>query len=638
MTIAQRMEELRGFLKTDAGYAQFIENQRRILCRELKVPGVKQPDDAKDWWYVSEGRCGRAAAIWAITGDGHIGAWLHETALMLVRESADAWIGPFFRIRCKPLKGMLETGHLSAAVGQALLFASALFTEEELSELRTNLREKGVVPIEEWLKPFIENPSLPRNNWVISELSGLFVAACALDDIALVRKYLPLFNELHSDYNSDFYGEPGGYWEYSCQSFLKSHFMIGWTFPELDGERESPAVLLNPFMWKYYRRQGTFLLQNIDEYRPRCFPFGDNIAIEELSDYILLYTSVYHKDPKVRGLASLHLEEMFLANPESAGAASRAVICLLPYRGKEKVEESAFPPSAIFGDGFMLYKDRWENPAIQIALQCGQTEAPLVVSHRHADYLSFQLAKDGVVILDDPSICCYRLHTFKLTESAGWHSVPSFTTVGKTPRLLEQEMLQAKNIAENRFCRRVFTSAAENAFAVTGEAGELYPEEMRSVRRTFAAAGENVLVIADTYKASEPVAAIASFVGNNRRRGMKWTFGDNCATMCREGVGVYIAAMQNVSLTMDYAAINDANDVYPDSPLQGREGSGYIVRMQAKDAAEEGRSVYVVFADREENLDKWSASMQGDVITVCKGSEVYCTVTLGDEPKVEIME
>ena len=119
---------------------------------------------------------------------------------------------------------------------------------------------------------------------------------------------------------------------------------------------------------------------------------------------------------------------------------------------------------------------------------------------------------------------------------------------------------------------------------------------------------------------------------------MKWVFGDNCATMCREGVGVHIAAMQNVSLKMDYAAISDANSTYPDSPLQGREGSGYLVRMQTKAAAEAGQSVYVIFADREENLDKWSASMQGDVITVCKGSEVYCTVTLGDEPKVEIME
>jgi len=636
MAFAGRIAELKEFMKTDADYAAFIETQRALLCGELQQPGVTQPGDEKDWWYTAEPRLGRTAALWAITGDGDIGAWLHGTALGIVRESADAWIGPFFRARRNPLCGMLETGHLSAAVGLTLLYAPGLFTSEELSELRVNLREKGVAPIERFLRRFYEDYSLPRNNWVISELSGLLIAACALGDAGLVRKYLPLFNEMHSDYNSDFYGEPSGYWTYSSYCFLKPHLIIEWTFPELKSEMISSAVVLNPFMWKYYRRQGTFLLQGYDEYRSRQFAFGDDGAIGgELSDNTLLYASVYHEDPMVRGLASACLEKKFFGGEACGKHTSRDVICLLPYRGREKVEESAFPPSAIFADGFMLYKDRWENPSIQIALKCGQTEAPRVVEHRHADHLSFQLAKDGVVILDDPSICCYRLTTYQLTKTPGWHSVPSFTTVGEKPRLLEQDIMKASHIAEDRHCRRVFASLEEHAFAVTGEAGELYPAEMLSVRRTFAAAGENVLVIADTYEASEPVAAIASFVGNNRRRGMKWTFGDNWARLSREGVGVHIAAMQNVSLTMDYAAINDGGSTYPDSPYQGREGSGYIVRMQTKAAAEEGRSVYVVFADREENLDKWSASMQGDVITVCESGTPRYTFRLGEEITVE---
>ena len=111
---------------------------------------------------------------------------------------------------------------------------------------------------------------------------------------------------------------------------------------------------------------------------------------------------------------------------------------------------------------------------------------------------------------------------------------------------------------------------------------------------------------------------------------MKWSFGDNSARMSREGVGVQIAAMQDVSLTLDYAALNDNNSTYPDSLMQGREGSGYIVRMQTKRTAESGRSIYVLFADREENLDNWSASLAGDTVTVFENGTERCTVTLGD--------
>jgi len=630
MTLAERIKELKAFLKTDEVYANFIETQLRVIKKELQVPGVAQPGDARDWWYLAEGRMGRACSLHAIIGDESLADWVHQSALMLARESADAWIGPFFRIRFTPLKGMLETGHLASAVAQPLIFTPDIFTEAEREELRTALREKAIAPLEEWLKPYYADHSLPHNNWVISELSGLFTAACALKDIALVRKYLPLFTDLHKDFNSDFYGEPEGYWDYTCSNFLKTHFILSWVFPELADEIVSPSVLITPFLWKYYRRQGTFMLQNIDEIRLRQLSFGDEATIEHTSDYIMLFVSIYHEDSQVRGLATALLEDKFIVDGGKEVASSRTLICMLPYRGKKRVAESVFPPSRLFADGFLMYKDRWENPSIQIALQGGHIEVPRVISHRHADQLSFQLAKDGIVILDDPSICCYRLNTYQLTRSAGWHSVPRFTTVGEDARLFDQINMNSSNIQDDRLCRRIHAAMGERAFTITAEAAELYPEEITSVRRTFAAVGENVLVIADSYIASEPVAQIASFIGNNRRRGMKWSFGDNSARMSREGVGVQIAAMQDVSLTLDYAALNDSNSTYPDSLMQGREGSGYIVRMQTNRTAESGRSIYVLFADREENLDNWSASLAGDTVTVFENGTERCTVTLGD--------
>jgi len=267
-------------------------------------------------------------------------------------------------------------------------------------------------------------------------------------------------------------------------------------------------------------------------------------------------------------------------------------------------------------------------------MQHGVTEEPRIVSHRHGDQLSFQLAKDGIVILDDPGICCYRLHTSHLSMSAGWHSVPAFWTAGEKPRLIEQEKLSPKHVAEKRFNRGLYADVQKDRFAVVSEAAELYPAPITSLKRTFAAAGENVLVISDTYAASEPVAEQLSFLGNNRRRAMKWVFNDDGATLTREGVGVRIRAMQGVSMLMDYAALHDATCSSPDSPMQGREGSGYLVRMKNKDAAAEGRSVYVVFADRAENLDNWNATLDGDTLTVTENGEVRGTFVLTDAPQV----
>ncbi len=629
MSFSKQIDTLRTYLQTDADYACFIEAQRAVLHRELKVPGIKQPDDTRDWWYTSEGRLGRAAVVYALTEDNAIGDWLRDAVLQLAREDADAWIGPFFRVRHQPLQGMLETRHLSAAAAQALLFAPNLFSDEEAEEIRFAIREKAAIPIEEWLKPYHKDPSIPHNNWVISELTGLFFAAAALDDLALVQKYLPLFNALHGDCNSDFYGEPAGYWSYACDSFLKIHFLLDWAFPQLHGEITEPSLLLNPFMWKYYRRQGQFLLQNFDQYRMRALTFGDDPTIDGLAEGILLYASVYHTESAVRGLAGARLEKLFLADLGKERPASCELICLLPFRGKEHVTENTFPPSRLFADGFLMYKDKWELPSVQIALQCGGTESPHVIEHRHADQLSFQIARDGIVILDDPSICCYRLNMYKQTRSAAWHSVPALITAEASPRLLEQEIMTAKNIREDRFCRRIYEDLQKDAFCVTGEVGELYPDEVLSMRRTFAAAGTHVLLIVDSFESSIPAAQIASFIGNNRRRMMKWNFGENCATLCREGVGVKIMAMQDTEVTLDYAALNDSNDVYPDSPLQGREGSGYIVRMQTKATGTSGKSIYVIIIDREEALEHWDAVTDGDTVTVRQQGTTYCRFECG---------
>jgi len=637
MDYRKQVAEMRARMKTDEIYASFVAEQATSFRKTVTVPGIVQPQDITEWWHLT-GRVSTAAVVYALTDDEYAGTWMHDSALWIARQSADAWIGPFFRdgFRTNPLKGTLETSHLANSVANALLFAPDRFTEEEREELRAALRDKGLPPLEEWLKPYYEfRPGIARSNWVIVELDGVYACAAVLDREDLMRKYMPLYADLHNDYNSEFYGEAPGYWEYACANFLSARFKFDMAFPHLIPEMPDINIILRPFLWHYYHRQGTFLLQNLDQTRFRGMNFGDQSTVgTALNHSILLYISIYGDDPQLRALVSAHLDKIFTA--EGDHGSSLPVVCLFPFRGREHGDESFLPPTRLFTDGFMMYKDSWENPKIQIAMQHGVTEEPRLVAHRHGDQLSFQLAKDGIVILDDPGICCYRLHTSKLSQSPGWHSVPSFWTAGEKPRLIEQEKLSPKTLAEGRLNRGVYADVGEDRFAVISDASEIYPAPITSLKRTFAAVGENVLVIADTYTASEPVAEQMSFLGNNRRRAMKWVFNDDGATLTREGVGVRIRAMQGVSMIMDYAALHDATCSSPDSPMQGREGSGYLVRMKNKEAAAAGRSVYVVFADRAENLDNWNATLDGDTLTVTENGEVRCTFTLNDSPKAEI--
>jgi len=633
------LDILREKMHTDAQYRAFVEDQAERLRSELKVPGVTQPDDTTEWWHICEGRLSNVAPLVMLTEDDTLRTWLHDAAMWITRQSADAWIGPFFRknFRTNPPKGTLETAHICRALAPCLIFCPYIFSDSEKEEIRTSLREKGIAAIDEWIKPLIADPTLCRSNWCIAEVGAAMAACVAIEDREKLRSYIPFFNELHDEYNSDFYGEPVGYWFYPCENFLSARIYCDWAYPELIPEMADIQIVIRPFIWAYYHRQGYFLLQNIERRTLRSMTFGDCNTMMEVRTLPLIYIAVYHEDPRVRALSSAMYEELY-TDPETGRHSSivgMGPLMLFPLREKANGDASFLPPSRLFGDGFLMYKDSWKDPKIQIAVQTGVTEKPHVIGHRHADHLSFQLAKDGIVILDDPSRCCYRLKTQKLCESASWHSLPSFTTDEEKPRRLEQRVMEHECAKLDIFDRLRYAHIGENGFTASSEAGELYPG-MNSVRRSFAAAGENVLVIVDDYKADVPVFETASFLGNNRRREMKWHFTEDSAVMTREGVGVVIKSMQPMTPVMDYAALHDYYSISPDSLYQGREGSGYLVRMKNKISAAEGRSVYVIFVDREENLNGWNAEMADGVITVaCGGEEKYRFLLDGEEIEVQ---
>ncbi len=588
----KQIEKCRDLYRTDASYRALIDAQWASAEGVMKRPGVSQEGDTNEWFHVVEGRLNRPAFLLAVTGaEGHerAAAWLHDAALAVARESADAWIGPFFRKRTVPLSGTLETAHISHAVAGALTFAPELFTEAEREELAAALRGKGQAPLLHWLEPFMAGRA-DRNNWAIVELGGLAAIACALDDGELFDRCIPLYNELHGDYNTDFYGETMGYWSYAAENFICTYLLAEMFFPEKLSAMADPAIILRPFEWAYYRRQGRFIAQNTMKESARQLTFGDCNTIAEIRHDVLLFASLYLPDARLRALASAWCDE--LTGGTIAGGESVWFMMMYPRRPAPGTDTSFLPPCRVFGDGYAVYKDRWDHPAVQVAMQSGVSEEPLTVSHRHADYLSFQLAKKGVVLLDDPSRCCYRLNTFKLCCSPGWHSLPYFIT--EDGKKLEQANTSQKNKHDHAFSRLTRAEIGEGEMTVAAEAGDLYPDEIRVIERTIRCVGTDTLIVTDRWEAAAPVRACATFVCNNRNRGMTWSFGEDSATISREGQTLTIRASVPCTLTMDYCALNDAYSILPDAPTQGREGSGYLIRFEANTPAACGEVTYTL--------------------------------------------
>lgn len=616
--------------KDNKEYREQLACQLELLREDMQTPIYGSSfDDRREWCYRCEDLLGRAAFFIRLTKDRSLIRWTRQTMLWIADQPANAWIGSGSP-QTPPLIGSLATAHICRGVSTVLLFCPDLFSTEELLRIQTALREKGIAPIDRYLEPRMADPNRSRNNWCIIELSGAMFAYMALGEFEKLHTYVPFLNLLHSDYNSDFYGETVGYWNYSFTGFYTLYLMCEWIHPEILPTLSNIQTVMKPFVWAYYHRQGLFLLQNFERKAYRALTFGDCNTIFEVKPDALLYIALYHEDERVRALAA----ECFCEPHTDVGDCvfSCSQLMLFPFFKQTTGDPLFLPSSRLFGDGYLMYKDKWKDPSIQIAIQTGLSELPHTGAHHHADQLSFQLAKDGVVLLDDPSRCCYKLHTQTLSNGASWHSVPAFTT--EDGRKLMQTATLPKLYRAGQYNRLEFFKITDRAFAVTSEASDLYPEEITSLRRTFVGIGTHILVIVDEYETALPVFETASFVGNNRRDQMQVSFAENGGTMVREGVGVKIQALQPVTSALDYAALHDRYISSVESPYHGREGSGYILRLQNEKAMSRGRSVYIVFADKAEKMENWNAILEENRVSIFCNQDLYCSVEISPLIKV----
>lgn len=628
MRLDETLRYLQKLIHTNEQYREYIYAEMERGYPDTGLPICAQKDH-RSWCYFCDDLLGRASVFIALTGDKRVIQWTRESVLWITEQDAAEWIGPNLP-HTTPLVGSLATAHISRGVSYPLLLCPEIFSKDELKEIQDCLKSNGLDPIERYLQPRIDNPTKSRNNWCIIELSGAMFTCMALGDLQKLHSYIPFYNLLQTDYNSDFYGETVGYWNYSFSGFYSIHLMCSLICPEVLSEMANIQNVMRPFVWAYYHRQGLFKLQNFDRMAYRALTFGDCNTIWEVKPDTLLYIALYHEDEKIRALAA----ECFLEPHTDQGddIPTFSTMILLPFLKEYPKDTSFLPPARLFGDGYLMYKNAWDNPSIQIALKTGVSEIPKTAAHHHADELSFQLSKDGVVILDDPSRCCYRLALQALSASAKSHSVPSFTT--EDGEELLQTATLPKLYRKGKYNRLENARITDQAFFAISEASDLYPDEITKLRRIFVGVGDHILIIKDEYEAKVPVFETVSFIGNNRRNQMTAKLLTDGGSLAREGVGVKIQSLQPTASALESTTLHDRYMASEDSPYLGCDGSGYILRIKSTEASTEGRQFYVVFADKEKDLPFWKASRKGNTVLIFKNEKIYYTINFTNSIKI----
>lgn len=221
--------------------------------------GIVQPGDTMEWRQIVWERLSDAAFTVRFASQGRqvLGAeadldrlrhWLRDTTLEVARYDRDEWIGPWFRARKEPPEGQLETAHIALGVGTVYDLCPDLFSDAELEEIRTALRDKGQYLTRNWLDARLDAGS-HINNWFMVLLDGYGAVSALLGDTDAVRRAADEAAITAAVYNADSYGESLQYWNYA--TIHLAHIV---NVVERYAAANDPTITLDPSVEASYTR------------------------------------------------------------------------------------------------------------------------------------------------------------------------------------------------------------------------------------------------------------------------------------------------------------------------------------------------------------------------------------------------
>lgn len=607
----------------DSRQQRFYQALLARTHKNTRVPGFLQPGDTQQWWHLCWERASDAAFVYHVEKDAALGEWLRGIALWMAELPADEWIGPWFRKREQPLKGMLETAHVSLALCEILDLAGDLFTPEEDAALRAALYEKGLKPCERYCAAGAQGSRV--NNWFSVLLCGYGVSAAVLGEAEHVRQTLAWLPIVHNLYNDDSYGESLQYSNYASLCLANLQEVLLRSHPECAPQLNLRCYArLMPWYAASYLYQKP--LREGGPAYPRAFNFSDSAAVFRPSGDVLAQVAcrMAKELPREAALATWLLDATY-ADP-TLGPDERATFgffnqfqyhtitlpLLADIAEPASPEALGYPEVMEFEYGHVLLRDCWENPRAQMAIQAGYASQN-VTSHRHQDHLSFQMAVGRERMLVDAGHCCYRLAAWRFSISSSQHNLFDFVLPDGT--VLGQKVA-AGNFAQRQapLVRNLLRMRIGTAEVTVADGTDAYGPEITRAVRAFVSVLPHACFIIDRATTAKPVTMRSHFAANNRDNRLSVNRADDHRLVFRRNgeamklfeCAAWLDGQRTPSaLRLDWGYVHDCYHPLPNQEGQGKEGSALIYSWDSPVCGTEHLRVYAMAMDADSAIRGW---------------------------------
>lgn len=614
--------------------------------------GIVQPGDTMEWRHIVWERLSDAAFTVRFASQGRqvLGAeadldrlrgWLRDTTLEVARYDRDEWIGPWFRARKEPPEGQLETAHVALGVGTVYDLCPELFSDAELEEIRTALRDKGQYLTRNWLDARLDDHS-HINNWFMVLLDGYVAVSALLGDTDAVKRAADEAAITAAVYNADSYGESLQYWNYA--TIHLAHIV---NVVERYAAANDPTITLDPVVESSYTGclewidasiLGTHEVAEWGAGYANSVNFGDSSHMYRPTADVLLQMAASRRAPATpldnAGTARRLFDDLY-ADPtlepvdrQTFGFFNtysyRAVLYLALDERSSGAEKTLADPAPALPVAHRFY----ENGDALLRPASGHADSVLAFkgehavlnasSHRHEDLLSFQLFFRGERLFTDPGHCCYRLATQRFSKSTAAHSTLSFETA--SGRAVTQTTVSGNVWQPGPILAKTTrtTKLPGGGIVVGCDAAAAYGEPIVRAERIFVFPDEHSLFVVDVVEAAEPVTAMARFVVNNGDNRMTYNHPAWDRTVIRRNDAAaklfHLAAQSksgaeyddhDVRFDLSWGYQHDVYHPQPNQKGQGKEGSTVAFGYVTSGPATSLRLVHGVAMDEEPRIRQW---------------------------------
>ena len=573
------------------------------------VYGDKETTTA--FWHNVAEYLGDAAFLGAQRNDDSIKKYVKKIAIDIANMPQDSWIGPVFRQRTYPLRGHLETSHLSIALSLALDLCKDAFTEQEYAFCAQSLKENGIFLCKRWL----DKTEHFVNNWNAVLAAGVAVPAAVLglkDELEFCTKYLAQISELLQSDGS--YGEGLQYGNYYLWAFLLANeAVVRAGYPSASLERAGKYL-----EYAHYNLLMNKPLSGWGVYpRPRCFNYDDCTAMFAPNPDLLALLGCRLKEsmPEKAVLAREIYERFYSENP-AQGPFDRTSFGFIPRAGwmnllfymqmKKDGSIEKFANTRAFNNGIAVIRTGcWSDSELAVAVKCPPPEGLTSAGHRHLDFNSLQLFFGKERLIADPGHTCYRAGTRETDVATGSHSTCTFRKDDGT--VISQKKFPTRMSREDgSFGTPVtipgkleFTGSCDEVSVIVSETGDCYGNGVTLFRRFVIVCGKNAVFVIDEFDTDIPVKVSWNWCLNNRDGLLEYKVVNDASstrTVARRGnagLKMFCADREKISAGAGrYGFLHDA--YHPDAGVGGAGNAGTAIHAgHSEKVSSSGRRRYI---------------------------------------------